>query len=152
MHELYSDEYEFDANGYQKWHLDYRFNLDASASIANHECENYASKNKWFLEFSAKDLFNKSIWIFSPIELAKDFILHYETIHLQQPDSMTAVIRQPKLNTPGSDYKNLVKKNTSVYIRIPLVLIYFLGSLTILPLRESAFLLVVPVTYSYPTN
>ncbi len=25
--DLYSDEYEFDTNEYQKWHLDYRFNL-----------------------------------------------------------------------------------------------------------------------------
>jgi hypothetical protein len=35
--DLYSGEYEFDANGYQKWHLDYRFNLDAAAIILNHK-------------------------------------------------------------------------------------------------------------------
>ena len=95
MPDLYSDEYEFDINEYQKWHLDYKFNLDACASIANHKCENYASKDKSFLDLSAKDLFNKSIWMFPPIELAKDMILHYETIRLQQPDSMTAVICIP---------------------------------------------------------
>jgi hypothetical protein len=115
MPDLYSDEYEFDANEYQKWHLDYRFNLDACANIANHKCENYASKDKSFLDLSAKDLFNKSIWMFPPIELAKDFILHYETIRLQQPDSMTAVICLPKLNTPGSDYKHLVKKYKCIH-------------------------------------
>jgi hypothetical protein len=58
---LYSDEYEFDANEYRKWHLDYRFNLDAAASITNHKCNNYASKDKSFLELSAEDLQNKSI-------------------------------------------------------------------------------------------
>jgi len=113
--DLYSDEYEFDANEYQKWHLDYRFNLDACASIANHKCENYASKDESFLDLSAKDLFNKSIWMFPPIELAKDFILHYETIRLQQPDSMTDVICLPKLNTPGSDYKHLVKNYKCIH-------------------------------------
>jgi hypothetical protein len=115
MPDLYSDEYEFDANEYQKWHLDYRFNLDACANIANHKCENHASKDKSFLDLSAKDLFNKSIWMFPPIALAKDFILHYETIRLQQPDSMTAVICLPKLNTPGSDYKHLVKKYKCIH-------------------------------------
>ena len=108
--DLYSDEYEFDANEYQKWHLDYRFNLDAAASISNHKCDNYASKDKSFLEHSAEDLQNKSIWMFPPIELAKDFLLHYEAIRLQQPDSMMAVICLPRLVTPGSNYKNLVKK------------------------------------------
>ena len=37
--DLYSDEYELDANEYQKWHRDYRFNLDAAASISNHKCD-----------------------------------------------------------------------------------------------------------------
>ena len=115
MPDLYSDEYEFDINEYQKWHLDYRFNLDACASFANHKCENYASKDKSFLDLSAKDLLNKSIWMFPPIGLAKDFILHYEAIRLQQPDSMTAVICLPKLNTPGSDYKHLVKKYKCIH-------------------------------------
>ena len=62
--DLFSDECEFDANEYRKWHLGYRFNLDACVSIANHKYENYASKNKSFLDLSAKDLFNKSIWMF----------------------------------------------------------------------------------------
>jgi hypothetical protein len=66
MPDLYSDEYEFDANEYKKGHLDYRFNLDACASVANHKCENYASKDKSFLDLSAKDLFNKSIGMFPP--------------------------------------------------------------------------------------
>jgi hypothetical protein len=42
-------------------------------------------------------------------------ILHYEAILLQQPDSMTAVICLPKLNMPGSDYKNLVKKYKCIH-------------------------------------
>ncbi len=70
--DLYSDEYEFDANEYQKWHLDHRFNLDAAASIKNHKCDNYASKDKSFLDLSAEDIHNKSIWMFPPIELAKN--------------------------------------------------------------------------------
>ena len=101
--DLYSDEYEFDANEYQKWHLDYKFNLDAAASILNHKCDNYASKDKSFLDLSAEDLHNKSIWMFPPIELAKEFLLHYEAIRLQQPDTMMAVICLPRLVTPGAD-------------------------------------------------
>ena len=54
--------------------------------------------------------------MFPPIELAKDFILNYETIRLQQPDSMTAVICIPKLDTPGSDYKNLAKIQVYTYV------------------------------------
>ncbi len=54
--DLYSDEYEFDANEYQKWHLDCRFNLDAAASIINHKCDNYASKDKSFHDLSAEHL------------------------------------------------------------------------------------------------
>ena len=53
--------------------------------------------------------------MFTPIELAKDMILHYETIRLQQPESMTAVIFLPKLNTPVSDYKYLVKKYKCIH-------------------------------------
>ncbi len=106
--DLYSDEYEFDANEYQKLHLDYRFNLDAAASISNHKCDNYASKDKSFLDLFAKDLQIKSIWMFPPKELAKEFLLHYEAIRLQQPDSVMAVICLPRLITPGSDYKQLV--------------------------------------------
>ncbi len=34
--DLYSDEYEFDANEYQKWHLEYKINLDAASSNTNH--------------------------------------------------------------------------------------------------------------------
>ena len=112
---LYSDEYEFDANEYQKWHLDYKFNLDAAASIINHKCENYASKDKSFLDLSAEDLRNKSIWMFPPIERAKEFLLHYEAIRLQQPDTMMAVICLPRLVTPGADYKNLVKKYKCIH-------------------------------------
>ena len=56
MPDLYSEKCEFDANEYQTWHLDYRFNLDADVSIANHKCENFALKNKSFLDLSAKDL------------------------------------------------------------------------------------------------
>jgi hypothetical protein len=48
--------------------------------------------------------------MFPPIELAEKFLLHYEVIRLQQPDSIKAVISLPRLNTPGSDYKHLVKK------------------------------------------
>ena len=60
--DLYSDECEFDANEYQNWHLDYRLNLlDAAASITNYKCDNYASKDKSFLDFSANDLQNRSI-------------------------------------------------------------------------------------------
>ncbi len=62
--DLYSDEYEFDANEYQKWHLDYRFKLDAAANITNHKSDNYASKEKLFLDLSAEDLHNKSTWMF----------------------------------------------------------------------------------------
>ena len=113
--DLYSDEYEFDANEYQKWHLDYRFNLDAAASITNHKCENYASKDKSFLDLSAKGLLNKSIWMFPPIELAKEFILYYEAIRLQQPESMMAVICLPRLMTPGADYTHLVKKYKCIH-------------------------------------
>jgi hypothetical protein len=57
--DLYSDEYEFDANGYQKWHLEYKFNFDAAANITNHKCDNFESKDKSFLDRSAKDLYNK---------------------------------------------------------------------------------------------
>ena len=53
--------------------------------------------------------------MFPPIELAKDFLLHYEAIRLQQPDSMMAVICLPRLVTPGSDYKNLVKKYKCIH-------------------------------------
>ena len=91
MPDLYSNKYEFDAKEYQKWPLDYRFNLDACVGSAHHKCENYASKDKSFLDLSAKDLFKISIWMFPPIELATDVILHYENIRIQQPDSMTAV-------------------------------------------------------------
>jgi hypothetical protein len=112
---LYSDEYEFDTNEYQKWHLDYKFNLDAAASIINHKCENYASKDKSFLDLSAEDLRNKSIWMFPPIERAKEFLLHYETIRLQQPDTMMAVICLPRLVTSGAYYKNLVKKYKCIH-------------------------------------
>ncbi len=77
-------------------------------NITNHKCENFASKDKSFLDLFAKDLYNNSIWMFPPIELANDCILHYEAIHLQQPHSMMAVICLPRLNTPGSDYKRLV--------------------------------------------
>jgi len=42
--DLYSDEHEFDTSEYQKWHLDYNFNLDAAASVSNYKCVNYASK------------------------------------------------------------------------------------------------------------
>ena len=149
--DLYSDEYEFDANEYQKWHLDYRFNLDAAASISNHKCDNYASKDKSFLEHSAEDLQNKSIWMFPPIEHAKEFLLHYEAIRLQQPDSMMAVICLPRLVTPGADYKNLVK-NTSVFTPTPPVLIYFLNSFKIHHLRESTFRLLVLMISSWPPN
>jgi hypothetical protein len=65
--DLYSDEYEVDANENQKWHLDYRFNLDAAASILNHKCDKYASKDKSFLDLlSLKRIFTtiKSIWMF----------------------------------------------------------------------------------------
>ncbi len=103
--DLYSDEYEFHVNEYQKWHLEYKFNLDAAANITNHKCENFASKDKSFLDLFAKDLYNKSIWMFPSIELADDFIPHYEAIRLQQLNSITAAICLPRLNTPGSDYK-----------------------------------------------
>ena len=117
MPDIYSDEYEFDANEYQEWHLDYRFNLDVCASIANHKCENYASKDKSFHDRSVKDLFNKSIWMFPPIESAKHSILHYEAICLQQPDSTTAVSCLLKLNTPGSDYNTLsIKVQVYTYV------------------------------------
>jgi len=72
--------------------------------------EVYYSKDKSFLDLFPKDLRNKSIWMFPPIELAEKFLLHYEAIRLQQPESMMAVICQPRLHTPGSDYKHLVKK------------------------------------------
>jgi hypothetical protein len=72
--DLYSNEYEFDANEYQKWHLEYKFTLDAAANITNHKCENFASKDKSFLDLSAKDLYNKSILMFPPIELVNDCI------------------------------------------------------------------------------
>jgi len=107
--DLYSDEYEFDANEHQKWHVDYRFNVDAAASITYHKCDNYASKDKSFLDLYAEDLHNKSMWMFPPIEHAKVFRLYYEVIRLQQLDSMMAVICLPRLVTSGSDYKNLVK-------------------------------------------
>jgi len=104
-----------DANEYQKWHLDYKFNLLAAASITNHKCDNYASKNKSLLDLYADDLHNKSIWMFTPLELAQNFLLHYEAIRLQQPDSMIAGICLPRLVTPGSDYKSLVKKYTCIH-------------------------------------
>ena len=53
--------------------------------------------------------------MFPPIELAKEFFLHYEAIRLQQPDSMMAVICLPRLVTPGADYKNLVKKYKCIH-------------------------------------
>ena len=49
------------------------------------------------------------------IELAEKFLLQYEAIRLQQPDSMMAVICLPKLNTTGSDYKHLVKKYKCIH-------------------------------------
>jgi hypothetical protein len=113
--DLYSDEYEFEANEYQKWHLEYKFNLDAASSNTNPKCEVYYSKDKSFLDLSAKDLRNKSIWMFPPIELAKKFLLNYKDIRLQQPDSMIAVICLPRLNTPGSDYNHLVKKYKCIH-------------------------------------
>ena len=81
--DLSSDEYDFDANEYQKWHLEYKFKLDAASSNTNHKCEVYYSKDKSFIDLSAKDLRNKSIWMFPPIELAEKFLLHYEAIRLQ---------------------------------------------------------------------
>jgi hypothetical protein len=90
--DLYSDEYELDANDYQKWHLEYKFNLDAPSINTKHKCEVYYSKDKSFLDPSAKDLRNTYIWMFPPIELAEKFLLHYEAIRLQQPDSMMVVI------------------------------------------------------------
>ena len=72
--DLYSDEYEFDSNEYQRLHALYRFNFDAAASPLNHKCKEYASKDRSFLTFSAKDLRNKSIWMFPPIESANDLI------------------------------------------------------------------------------
>ncbi len=57
--DLYSDEYELDANEYKKWHLKYKFNLNADANITNHKCEDFASKDKSFLDLSVKDLYNK---------------------------------------------------------------------------------------------
>ena len=53
---------------------------------------------------------NKPIWLFPPIELAKEFIQHFKAIRLQQPYSMMVVICLPRLITPGSNYKELVKK------------------------------------------
>ena len=53
--------------------------------------------------------------MFPPIELAEKFLLHYEAIRLQQPDSTMAVICLPRLNTPGSDYKHLVKKYKCIH-------------------------------------
>ena len=147
---LYSDEYEFDANEYQKWHLDYKFNLDAAASIINHKCENYASKDKSFLDLSAEDLRNKSIWMFPPIERAKEFLLHYEAIRLQQPDTMMAVICLPRLVTPGADYKNLVKKYKCIHTYPAGT--YFPNSSKIRHLRESTFRLLVLMISSWPTN
>jgi hypothetical protein len=64
----------------KKWHLEYTFNCVAGASITNYKCDIYSSKDKSFLYLYIKDLHNKSIWIFSPIELAKEFLLHYEAI------------------------------------------------------------------------
>ncbi len=90
--------------------------MDAVANITNHKCANFASKDKSFLDLSAKDLYKKSIWMFPPIEPANDFISHYEAIRLQQPNSITAVICLPRLNTPGSDYKHLVKKCKCIHI------------------------------------
>jgi hypothetical protein len=53
--------------------------------------------------------------MFPPIELAEKFLLYYEAIRLQQPDSMMALICLPRLNTPGSDYKHLVKKYKCIH-------------------------------------
>ena len=90
--DLYSDEYEFDANEYQKWHLDYKFNLDAAASVSNHKCENYASKDKSFLDLSAKDLLNKSIWIFHLLNLQRKISYILRLFAFTKPDSMMMVI------------------------------------------------------------
>jgi hypothetical protein len=144
--DLYSDEYEFDTSEYQKWHLDYKFNLDAAASVSNHKCVDYASKNKSFFDFTAKDLHNKSIWLFPPIELAKIFIQHFEAIRLQQPDSTMAVICLPRLITPGSNYKELVRKYKLIH-SYPAGTYLFTNLSRILLLRKSAYLLVVLMTY-----
>ena len=53
--------------------------------------------------------------MFPPIELAKEFLLHYEAVRLQQPDTMMAVICLPRIVTPGADYKNLVKKYKCIH-------------------------------------
>ena len=53
--------------------------------------------------------------MFPPIVLAEKFLLHYEVIRLQQLESMMAVIRLPRLNTLGSDYKHLVKKYKCIH-------------------------------------
>ena len=84
--DLDSDEYEFDAHEYQKWHLDYRFNLDAAASILNHKCDKYASREKSFLDLlSLKRIFTtikNNMDVFSPIEFTKEIILLFEAIRL----------------------------------------------------------------------
>jgi hypothetical protein len=63
--------------------------------------------------------------MFPPIELAEKFILHYEAIRLQQPDSMMAVICLSRLNTLGSDYKHLVKNNKCIHVYPPGTYLYY---------------------------
>jgi len=103
---LYSDEYEFDANEYRKWHLEYTFNLDAAPCITDHKYESYSSKVKSFLDLCAKNLHNKLIWMFQPIELAKEFIVHYEVIRLQQIDAMMTLFCLPLELTQRVRIKN----------------------------------------------
>jgi hypothetical protein len=149
--DLYSDEYEFDTNEYQKWHLDYKFNLDDAASVSKHKCVDYASKDKSFLDFTTKDLHNKSIWLFPPIELAKEFIHHFEAIRLQQPDSMMAVICLPRLITLGSNYKELVKKYILIH-SYPASTYIFSRIVENSPFERINIPLAALMIYSWPTN
>ena len=72
---------------------------------------------------------------------------------LQQPDSIMTVICLPRSNTPGSDYKQLVKEiQVCSYLSNRCLLTSFLCSFTIHHLIESTYLLVVHIIYSWPTN
>ena len=59
---LYSDEYEFDASEYQNGIFNTNLILmSLQVQFTNHKFEVYSSKDKLFLDLSAKDLRNKSI-------------------------------------------------------------------------------------------
>ena len=113
--ELHSTEYEFDPDEYRRWHEDHAFTFDACASVINHKCAAYASKDNSFLNHTAADLHGKVLWMFPPIDQAAAFIEHFESIRMQQPLYTAGVIILPRLTTPGAVYKSIVSKYKRIF-------------------------------------